>query len=234
MDRPVNAPTNIPHWAWELRAWHNRGEKGPRPADAPKSLWKYPWYWPWYGWRNWVDRHKKPTPPTPQHVVMYDSTDLSEVPANASAVAGYTAGHWPTFSQIASRFPKALRLSIAIGSKYDAEALDIEPGDSIPALAPDWVKRQHQRGIKRPVVYAAVSEMPKVLAALKAAGIQRSQFRVWTAHYIGRQHQCSPSTCGSNKFGFNDIADATQYWDHALGRNLDVSICSPSFFSDSL
>ena len=35
------------------------------------------------------------------------------------------------------------------------------------------------------------------------------------------------SACG---FGMTGKADATQYSDHALGKNLDASICAPTFF----
>lgn len=232
MDRPVSAPRRIPHWAWELLAWHNGGEKGSRPTDAPKRV--PMWFWAWYRWRNWLTTHKKPTPPVQEHVIMYDSIDLSQIPSNAHAVAGYIGGRWPTYSQLPAKFPNALHLSIAVASRFDADCLDIERGDSIPSLAPAWVRRQQKRGLKRPVLYSSVSEMPQVLAALKSSGISRSEVRLWTAHYIGRAHQCSPSTCGSDRWGFHDSADATQYWDHALGRSLDVSLCSPNFFSANL
>lgn len=157
---------------------------------------------------------------------MYDSVTLGEIPANAEAVAGYTSGHWPTFPDVVTRWPKAKHLSIAVNAEHDADCLDIEPGDATPDQAPAWVRRQVLRGVKKPVVYSSVSQMPTVLSVLKASGIDRSQVRVWTAHYTFREHRCDKA-CG---FGFNTTSDATQYTDKALGKNLDASLISDSFF----
>lgn len=156
---------------------------------------------------------------------MYDSIEVDTVPANPQAVAGYVGGNWPTFNPLKLKFPNAKHLSIAVNAQEDAECLDIENGDAVPAQAPAWVKRQMSRGIKNPVVYASVSEMPAVLAALNLAGIKRSQVRLWTAHYT-TQHICNPF-CG---FGFRETADGTQYTSRALNRNLDESELQDSFF----
>lgn len=166
---------------------------------------------------------KRPKPKTP--ITMYDSIDVSQIPSNAAAVAGYVGGRWPTFYSLERKFPKAHRLSIAVFASEDAECLDVEPGDARIDQAPAWVKRQLKRGVYRPVVYTSVSLAPKLLQALTASGIKRSQYRLWTAHYTFKPHLCS-SSCG-----FGELrADATQYSDHALGRNLDASLCLPSFF----
>jgi hypothetical protein len=158
---------------------------------------------------------------------MYDSVTVSEIPVNAKAVAGYVGGRWPTFHTLVHTHPRAKRLSIAVASTYDAECLDIEQGDAEPADAPIWVHRQHQRGVKRPVVYASASQMDAVLRALAMHGIKRKRVRVWTAHYGSGKHRCGPETCGlltSTK------ADATQWRNDALGRNLDESVLSRRFF----
>lgn len=162
----------------------------------------------------------------PQPVVMYDSVDVTQIPSDAKAVAGYVGGHWPTFPTLARTFPHAHRLSIAVNASQDAECLDIETGDAVPGDAPAWVRRQHARGIKKPVVYASVDEMPAVLYRLAIEGIRRNEFRVWTAHYTFKEHRC---TSGCN-VSFRDTADATQFTDRAKGKNLDASICSPTFF----
>lgn len=159
---------------------------------------------------------------------MYDSITLSTIPANPYAVAGYVGGRWPDYSAEVVAFPNAKHLSIAVNAEEDAECLDIENGDAIPSQAPAWVKRQQGRGVQRPVVYASVSNMRAVLDACAAAGIQRSALRVWTAHYVKTPHICSPA-CG---FNFNTAADATQWTDVALGRNLDESALGDWFFGD--
>jgi hypothetical protein len=141
-------------------------------------------------------------------------------------VAGYVGGRWPTYVPLVHAHPHAHHLAIAVSASEDAECLDVEAGDARPDQAPAWVRRQQARGVHRPVLYASVSAMPAVLSALSTAGIPRDAVRLWTAHYTGRPHICTPA-CG---FGFGTTGDATQWTDRALGRNLDESLCSDSFF----
>ena len=96
-----------------------------------------------------------------------------------------------------------------------------------PADAPRWVNRQLERGAKRPAVYSSVSEMDDVLGELAMHGIGRHQVRVFTAHYGAGKHRCGPKTCGLLK---STTADATQWTDRALGRNLDESVLARDFF----
>lgn len=155
--------------------------------------------------------------------IMYDSVTVSAIPSDARAVAGYVDGDWPTF-HLLGRF-KANRLSIAVHSDADAACLDIEAGDATAGQAAGWVARQINRGQKTPVLYASRDTLPAVLRELRAAGIPRRQVRVWSAHYTDQPHICAPGSCGA---AFT--ADATQWTDKALGRNLDESLLSDSFF----
>jgi hypothetical protein len=160
------------------------------------------------------------------NVAMFDSVTVSEIPRDGQAAAGYTSGLFHTWPEIkAGPWPR--KLSIAVTASEDAECLDVEPGDATPEEAPAWVRRQKARGVKRPVLYASLSNMSAVLAALARAGIDRSEVKVWTAHYTGNAHVCTPA-CG---FGFQATADATQWTDHSMGRNLDESLCDGSFFA---
>jgi hypothetical protein len=158
-------------------------------------------------------------------IAMFDSVDVSRIPRSAPAVAGYVNGHWPTFDQLARSFPHAHRLSIAVTANADAECLDVEAGDARIDQAPAWVKRQHSRGVHRPVVYTSVSMAARLMETLARAGVPRSAYRLWTAHYTGRPHRCTKK-CG---FGMSGKADATQFTNHP-GRNLDESRVSPTFF----
>lgn len=158
--------------------------------------------------------------------VMFDATNIAAIPVDAHAVAGYVAGHWPTFPHLAERFPHARRVSIAVASTQDADCLDVEPLDSTPALAPGWVLRQHSRGVKRPIVYCSLATVSELTAQLSAAGIKRPAYRLWTAHYTGHAHVCGPA-CG---FGMATVADATQWTSSSQGRDLDESRCAPSFW----
>ncbi len=150
-------------------------------------------------------------------LAMFDSIDPSQIPSNPPAVAGYVGGSWPDYSRLVARFPKAHHLSIAVNASEDADCLDVENGDAVPSEAPAWVKRQKARGIERPVVYSSVSQMPGILEELKKAGLKRTDFRVWSAHYTDTPHIESGS-------------DATQWTNHALGHDLDESLCSDTFF----
>jgi hypothetical protein len=165
--------------------------------------------------------------PVVKPITMYDSTDVTQIPAVAVAVAGYVNGRWPTYPTLVKQFPKAHVLSIDVTGNAEADCLDIEQGDATPAVAPFWVARQQARGVKRPVLYCSLSEAQNVLAAMQAKMFARSSYRLWTAHYTGKPHRCNAG-CG---FDFLGEADATQWTDKALGRTLDASLCAPGFFT---
>lgn len=191
--------------------------------------------------RKWLKRHPKPKPPVPaptptpvppkpkpkpKTFVMYDSVDVSQIPKNATAVAGYVGGHWPTFGTLVKLYPRAKKLSIAIAADENASCLDVEKGDASPAQAPGWVRRQHARGNHCPIVYTSLAYAQGLVNLLGKSGlVYGKDYKLWCAHYTGKQHICSPK-CG---LGLKVTAAATQYTDKALGRNLDASYCSPTF-----
>lgn len=152
---------------------------------------------------------------------MFDSITVKEIPRLAStsheAVAGYVGGSWPTYHEIVRLFPSDRHLSIAVNASEDAECLDVESGDAIPAQVPDWVRRQHGRGVRRPCIYSNLSEMGAVKEQLQAAGIPRSAVRLWVADWTYVAH-------------IPEGYDACQWTDHAMGRNLDESLCADDFF----
>lgn len=155
---------------------------------------------------------------------MFDSVDgAAVIPTDAAAVAGYVGGQWPNYQALVHAFPHAKHLSVAVNASEDADCLDVESGDATAAQAPAWIARQVKRGVKLPVVYTSVSNV----AALLSAGVKRDGIRLWTAHYTNTAHICSPA-CGN---GMTTTADATQWTDNALGRNLDESLCNGSFLT---
>lgn len=160
--------------------------------------------------------------PKPQPFLMYDAISVANLPRDAAAVAGYVGGYWPTWKDVVRSFPQAKRLSIAVNRHEDAMCLDIESGDASIWQAPVWVRRQQSLGVKRPVLYTSVSQVPGLLSELKRNGIGRGEVRLFTAHYTGRPHRCSP-LC---HFGFWGRADATQF--HNTPK-YDVSLCAPDF-----
>src|SRR5271166_298037 len=108
----------------------------------------------------------KPKPPA-SRFTMFDSTNIGNIPANPTAVAAYNDGIFNDFDKAVARFPHAKHLSITVFASADAGCLDIENGDATPDQASAWVRKQHARGVKRPVVYANTSTMPAVIAALE-------------------------------------------------------------------
>lgn len=204
--RPKGLPRRIPTWAWKWLKWRTH-KATPKPVPVPT-----------------------PTPtPKPVQVEMYDDVTVSLIPVSAVAVAGYVDGKWPTYSQLVKRFPHAkYKLSIAVFASDNAEALDVEPGDATIAEAAAWVKRQKARGEKLPDVYTSLSWAESLADALSKAGLKYGvDYRMWTAHYNGVPHLCSPK-CG---LGWTRIAHATQWTDKAGGKNLDESLCSAAFFA---
>lgn len=159
-------------------------------------------------------------------ITMFDSIDVSQIPAQAGAVAGYLNGRWVTLPKLQREFPAAHRLSITVTASADADCLDVENGDATVTQAPGWVKRQLARGLYRPVVYAQASTMGTLLAALEAAGITRASVRLWSAHYT-TQHICAPGSCG---YPGVPRCHGTQWTSSALGRDLDESLLLADFF----
>lgn len=151
-------------------------------------------------------------------VIMYDSIQVSAIPADAKAVAGYVGGSWPDFSPLVKRFPTALHKSVAVNSGEDADILDVETGDASPSQAPAWVNRQLSRGLKLPGIYANASTMTAVQTALNAAKIARTNYVLWVASW---------NNTADVPTGF----EAHQFIDHGPnGENIDISACDPSFW----
>jgi Fibronectin type III domain len=157
---------------------------------------------------------------------MWDDVNASLIPRDATAVAGYVDGAFANTAEMRKLFPHAHLLTISVFASDDAQCLDVEPGDATNPQVYEWFKRQLARGVHRPVIYTSGSNMSAMQATMKANGFARSSYRMWSAHYTGIPHRCSPSRCG---FGL-DEADATQFTSMALGRSLDESLLAPDFF----
>lgn len=160
---------------------------------------------------------------------MFDDVTLSLVPPKAEAVCCYVNGLYVNCHEAKTRFPHAHRLSISVtASDPHSRCLDIERGDATIEEAPGWFyEHQKVRPHEVPVFYTSVSQADELVAYLKAHGIGRREYDLFTAHYTFEPHLCGPKTCGECRAR----ADATQYSDVALGRSLDVSKLSPDFFA---
>ena len=166
---------------------------------------------------------------------MYDTITNDQFPPGAEAYAAYVdgnLGNQPNFAYIVAAFPKAQHLSVALFSNNNADALDVEPGASVPSDIPAWYNAQRKRGIQRPCVYASASTMnDEILPVLSGAGIARGTVRLWTAHYDVGEHICGPNSCGALSIN----ADGTQWTPNAVVNgvtlDLDQSLLLENFFT---
>jgi hypothetical protein len=150
---------------------------------------------------------------------MFDTIDLGQLNGlRPVALAGYTAGRWPTYLGLVRAYAHAIVKSIAIASGYHAMCLDVEPGDAAPAQAAAWVRADIRAGFSRPCVYSSLWEfVNQVRPDLARAGISRSSVWEWDADYRG----CNGTIDSS--------FDATQCTARAYGRNLDQSTATLGF-----
>jgi hypothetical protein len=106
------------------------------------------------------------------------------------AVAAYGNGKYANYSKAKAQFPNAHILQIDVNGQGIGEAGDFEPGDMQLSSAGTGAKGRIKAGVKRPVIYFSLSNWQPVLDSVKAAGLARSDVRLWTAHYTGNGHLC--------------------------------------------
>jgi hypothetical protein len=160
-------------------------------------------------------------------VLMFDDVDVALLPAGYDAYAGYVDGLYANISQIKARFPNAEILTIAVFATDVAECLDIEPSDATNAQAPAWFRLALAHGVTKPCLYTSAGNADALVSTMNKAGIARSAYRLWTAHYTNVAHLCGPSTCHECQAS----ADATQFTSTAQGQSLDESVCAGGFFT---
>lgn len=115
---------------------------------------------------------------------MYDSVDVSTIPANAQIVAGYVDGLYANVGSMQRRFPNAVVVRIAVSSRTnDGHVLDVEPGDATPATAVGWVEMRRRAGAD-PSVYCNTSQWPAVRKAFRDANIPEPHY--WVAQWDGK------------------------------------------------
>ncbi len=142
---------------------------------------------------------------------MYDSVNVSGIPASASLVAGYVDGHYANFSLMRSRFPHAGVVGIAVSPHTDAGiVIDVEKGDATPAGAVSWVLMRRRAGAD-PTVYCNQSAWSQVRSAFQSAGVAEPHY--WIAKWDGiasllpntvaKQYQNHPSY---------DVSVVADYW----------------------
>src|ERR1700761_493263 len=183
-------------------------------------------------------------------ITMYDADSEVHIPLDAQAAAGYVDGS-NSYQPICAKVPHAIHMSITLSADLDADCLDVEDHAAKHYQVVGWVKRQHELGKARPVIYASPSNMTLAKADLDAAGIARSSYRLWSADYpydtdkmlkLATEHPaemealnkrwahiCGPTTCKNLTFA----VDGTQFTCRARCLNLDQSLLLDSFFGQA-
>ena len=112
---------------------------------------------------------------------MYDACNPSNIPKDATMVAGYIYGNckWPASVWASWAHVTCVRIA-TVAFLDDGQVLDVESGDASPSLAPGWCVRARARG-QDPTVYCNVSTWPSVRAAIAAQHVVAPHW--WLAHY---------------------------------------------------
>ena len=157
--------------------------------------------------------------------IQYDSVSVGYIPHDAQAVAFYVNGLFANGTAVKRQAPNARYTGIAVSVAVLAQCLDIEPGNATIQDSASWYrrfKRKHPHA--KPIFYCSASDANGLVAYLKAHGIKRSRYILWTAHYIGK-HICGRDCQYAKAAG---RADATQYT--TSGEKLDVTLCLRSYW----
>jgi hypothetical protein len=115
---------------------------------------------------------------------MHDSTDVGDIPAKASMVAGYIDGRFQTVSALRKRFPKAQVVTVTVLGTPGADVCDTEPGNISISHAAKWAANEVTAG-RRPTLYCMASQWDDVKAAVKTQGIA-GKVSYWVAQYDGK------------------------------------------------
>lgn len=144
---------------------------------------------------------------------MYDSVNPAAIPTSAQLVAGYVDGAYEWSAADWARFPAAVKVTIAVFARHDAQVLDVESGDATPGQAPGWVSRQRAAG-RDPTVYTSESNWGAVRAAFQQAGMVEPHW--WIAAYpgsvgAGQLYQGSVAHQYADRGSF-DLSAVADYW----------------------
>lgn len=161
-----------------------------------------------------------PAPSSTPTVAMYDSVSISVIPSHPPAVAGYLFGNFPNFNALVSGFPSAIHVPIVIHGDEIVRGVrmvcfDIEPGDGTPSEGGPWARAELAAGVT-PCEYENLSTLPQVKASIAAARVPLSRVFTWVADWTFVPH-------------LDAGAQATQWTDHYLNRNLDASVATRAF-----
>jgi hypothetical protein len=131
--------------------------------------------------------------------------------------AGYYNGTFANLTGIAQWVgPNAIIVGVSPNGANGARCIDVEPGDATPSACPAFYHNSNHGGPGygqndngKPIIYTSAGDIQSVINEMSAAGISRSSYLIWSAHWIG-YHICGPGICGYPQ------ADACQYADNGF------------------
>lgn len=144
----------------------------------------------------------------------YDAVNVKNIPPTATMVAGYMQGRLipSTLPALRVRFPQAQVVTIAVTAQQDAQVLDVEKGDALPADVPGWLTRQRALG-HDPTVYSSVmSAWPQIQAACAAS---RVALPWWWAASPGPAQLLPDPRCVARQYSYPggyDVSVVAAYW----------------------
>jgi peptidoglycan hydrolase-like protein with peptidoglycan-binding domain len=149
-----------------------------------------------------------------------DNVTVSALNPGFTFYGGYYNGPFANLTALRTRFPHAYIVSISTrlsGSK-GSMAIDIESGTLSTSESGSfagclaWLRQGDFGGSSKPLIYVMASWAMPLVGYLRANGISRSSYYLWTAHWTG-QHLCGSGGCN---YLTGTVADGTQY---ASGTN---------------
>lgn len=159
--------------------------------------------------------------------LQYDSVSVQNIPRDAKAAAFYVDGRYANEAEVKARAPKARYTSIAVFASSAADCLDIEPGNATIEEAAGWYRKMRElRPRRKPIFYIGAASADELVGALRASGIARDKYILWTAHYGTGKHLCGTGSCPYAKSAGK--VDATQFTTN--NETLDESTCRPSYW----
>jgi hypothetical protein len=96
---------------------------------------------------------------------MRDSVNGHLIPPGTPVVAGYADGIYVWSQDMWDAHPDAVHLSIAVSADHQADILDVERFDAVPADVPGWIDRFSRPGRRRPTVYCSRADIDAVRGA---------------------------------------------------------------------
>lgn len=140
--------------------------------------------------------------------VMYDAANPACIfPDDVQLIAGYIDGNYPSFAQLATRYPNAVHVPIAVwASTNDGIVGDCENGDMTPDSLVDWVLMRRAAGVD-PTGYCAESSWDTCKAAFDQRSVAQPHW--WVAGYPGTEPYAGatpyPGSIAHQYGGSNDV-----------------------------